>query len=228
MGKLRATDRQPASRRRRGAARALVALIVAAMVCGCGRPNQANIQLRKENQTLRERIDDLERRHEADQATIRGLDSTTVPVLPAQRTAELFTVAGLSFGRLTGGADLDPDKGGDEAIKVYVVPIDGSGDPLKAAGSFQVEAFDLSSPTQPLVGSWDFAVDQASVNWYGQSLLYTYILTCPWQQRLPHSRDITIRVTFTDSLTRRVFTAQRQVTVDPPAADRAAPTATQP
>jgi hypothetical protein len=194
---------------------------VAMVIClagGCGRPNQANILLRKQNQTLEQRLADLDRRHAADQATIRSLEAsaTTVPVLPEQRIAQLFTVAGLSFGRLTGGVDLDPGKPGDEGLKVYVVPVDQHGDALKAAGTFRVEAFALSDAERPLVGIWEFPLSEAQQNWYGQSLLYTYILTCPWQQVIPTGHTLTIRVTFTDALTGRTFTAQRQVSVNPP------------
>src|SRR5438105_3260874 len=104
-------------------------------IAGCAAPNSANIQLRKQNQSLRDQIAQLNRRHEADDATIKGLENggTAVQVLPTGRTERLFTVHGLKLGRLTGGADLDPAKPGDDGIKIYIVPIDDDGDSLKAA-----------------------------------------------------------------------------------------------
>jgi hypothetical protein len=41
-------------------------------------------------------------------------------------------------------------------------------------------------------------------------MLYTYVLKCPFEQPPAHE-TLTIRVTFTDALTGRVFTAQREV-----------------
>lgn len=191
--------------------------LLAGLGGGCGQPNRANIELRKKNQELQSRIDDLNRRHEADSATIRGMETnaTTRPTLPQDRLASLFTVHGLNFGRLTGGADLDPGHPGDEALKVYIVPVDQQGDVLKAAGSFVVELFDLEQSDKPLLGKWEFPADQAARNWYGQSLLYQYILTCPWQ-RVPEHQKLLVRVTFTDELTGRVFVENRDITIKPP------------
>ena len=194
-----------------------VLLFAVIAIAGCSSPSKANIELRKQNQQLQDKIAELNRVHDADQATIRTLqgDKTVLPILPEQRLAELFTTQGLSFGRLTGGADLDPDKAGDEGFKVYVVPIDQSGQPLKSAGSFTVEAFDLNRQPEQKIGQWEFPLDQAEKNWHGQSMLYTYVLTCPWQTIAQHSR-LTIQVTFRDALTQRSFVQRREITIAPP------------
>lgn len=183
---------------------------------GCHAPNQANIELRKQNQQLQAKIGDLQRRHEADQATIRGLQSraTTVPVLPQDELAELFTTLGLDFGRLTGGYHPDANQSGDTMLKIYVVPVDGAGDEIKAAGTFRVELFDLALGATNRVGKWDFDLQAAKADWYGP-LLYSYVLDCPWQT-VPVHRKLLARVTFTDELTHRIFVADRHVTVQPP------------
>jgi hypothetical protein len=185
---------------------------------GCSSPNKANIELRRKIDDLQTKIQDLDRRHDADQATIAGLKSnaTIVPSLPEASINELVTTHGLKFGRLTGGADLDPNKPGDDGLKVYVCPIDDQGQALKAAGSFDIDAFDLAQGDGEFrVGHWSFDVKQTRESWYGVAMLYTYVLSCPWQDVPKHS-DLTIRVTFTDALTGRQFTAQRQVTANVP------------
>ena len=61
---------------------AVVAAIISSsllMAGGCHSPNQANILLRKQNQQLDAKISDLQRRHDADEATIRGLQSSARP-----------------------------------------------------------------------------------------------------------------------------------------------------
>src|SRR4051812_29784279 len=116
----------------------LCSSVVLFVLAGCtGKPNQANIELRKQVQSLNSQIADLQRIHDGDAATINALQSrqgATQPALPQERVEKLFTVHGLSLGRLTGGADSDLDKPGDEGVKIYAVPTDETGDELKAAG----------------------------------------------------------------------------------------------
>jgi hypothetical protein len=190
----------------------LLILIAAGMTGagGCvGRPNQANILLRKQKQELEEKIAGLEREKARDAALIRALqdDRPSVPTLPSQRLSELFTTRAIEFGRLTGGIDLDRTKAGDEGVKVYVVPADQDGQPLKAAGSFVIRAFDLSEPRTQLIGTWEFDVEAAKKNWYGSILNYTYAFALPWQQ-VPRHEELTLKVTFTEALTGRSFNAQ--------------------
>src|SRR4051812_39059565 len=94
---------------------------------GCGKPSGANIELRKRLAEMETQVQDLNRQHQADVATIRSLQQQSsgavIAALPPERIEKLFTTHGLSLGRLTGGADLDPNKPGDEAIKVYAVPM---------------------------------------------------------------------------------------------------------
>ena len=200
---------------KRLATAALVA-VVGVGVAGCGSPSEANIKLRKENATLRDEITTLKRDRTADRATIKALQSQTpsVATLNTDRLDALYTAHGLQFGRLTGGANLDPDKPGDDGLKVYVVPIDRSGDQLKAAGAFTVEAFDLAaSPAR--IGEWTFDEEQSRKLWVGGALIYDYVLPCPWQT-VPRHKKLTVKVTFTDALTQRQFTADKPVEVKPP------------
>jgi hypothetical protein len=185
---------------------------------GCGgSPSQANIQLRKELQSKADQIASLQRAHEADLATIRQLEQQrgTLPTLPQERLAALFTAHGIKLGRLTGGADLDPSRPGDEGLKVYVVPTDETGDELKSAGSFVVELFDLNQSTGNLVLRREFDAAQAKEQWLGSALLYEYVLTCPWENP-PQNPELTLKVTFRDELTGRQFDVQKVITVNVP------------
>ncbi|MGH7213892.1 MAG: hypothetical protein ACREIT_03930 [Tepidisphaeraceae bacterium] len=199
-----------------------VVVLLVAMCAGpwaCSRPIGANIVLRKENQTLRDKVANLERGQMGDAATIAALErnATTVPVLANNRIEELFTPVSLKLGRLTGGADLDRSRPGDEGIKVYVVPVDADGDVLKAAGSFVVEAFDLSAPQGEVrVGRWEFPLADAVARWHGKAMLYEYVLTCPWRDGVPRGSKLTIKTTFTDALTRRELVAKTDVKINPP------------
>jgi hypothetical protein len=184
------------------------------LLSGCSKPSAANIELRKQNQDLRGKVEQLTRARDGDAATIRSLqnDKGTLPTLPKDRIDRLFTTHGLEIGRLTGGARANRDSTFDDSLKVYVVPTDASGDPIKAAGSFVVEAFDLSRSDSPLLGRWEFSVDASREHWYGDALLYEYVLPCPLPQR-PRPDRVTVRVTFVDELTQRSFEAQKVVRV---------------
>ena len=198
---------------------AWLAIVLLLGIPGCRGPSQANIELRKRIQELEAKIGELERARLADRATIQSLQAQrgALPTLPHDRLEQLFTTHGIKLGRLTGGADLDRETPGDEGFRVYVTPVDGSGDTLKAAGSFTVQAFDLSLPENQLVGEWSFDLEQSRKSWHSGGLLYTYVLTCPWESP-PTNAELTVRVTFQDELTGRIFTEQRVVRVTLPQA----------
>lgn len=209
----------PASRRSTRPAAVILAALVASflpLASGCGKPSAANITLRREIQSLEQQVDQLQRQHAADQASLRAMQSEhgTLETLPPERLGQLFTVAGIKIGRLTGGIDLDRENPGDEELRVYLTPLDATGDELKAAGSIVVELFDLAAE-QPRLGRWEFDVEQAKRAWVGTGLLYEYLLSCPWQT-VPTRESLTVKVTFTDALTGRVFEQQQAVTINPP------------
>jgi hypothetical protein len=194
------------------------AILLSIAANGCGSPNTASVAVRKENQSLKDEIATLKRAREADAATIRSLEShaTTVPSLPAAQLQDLFTTHGLTLGRLTGGADLDRDKPGDEGVKIYATPTDDEGQPFKAAGSFTVEAFDLLLK-EPQIGKWTFDTKTAREAWLGSVLVRAYVLTCPWQTAPQHA-ELTVKITFRDELTGREFHEQKVVNVHLPSA----------
>lgn len=190
---------------------AIVAVVLTAALAACSSPSKPNIALRKQNAALRQEVASLKRAREGDAATIRTMEgrATTVPVLPNDRLAQLYTVHGLKLGRLTGGWDKDRQQSGDEGLQIFVVPTDQTGDLLKASGGFVIDAFDLAQSGENRIGHWEFSPDQAMKAWLGTSLQYGYVFELPWQNGPPAHDQVTVRVTFTDELTGRAFTAQR-------------------
>ncbi len=189
----------------------LAALLV---LQGCSRPSAANTELRKQNQSLRDEIAALKVKNDGLASSLRatqGGTSTTAPSLSPGQLDSFYTAHSLTIGRLTGGSDFDPARPGEDGLKVYVVPTDQQGDSLKASGTFTVEAFDLSRPSELRVGHWDFDAAQARASWFGKGLLYTYALQCPWQTVPAAQSELTIKVVFTDALTGRQLTAQKIV-----------------
>jgi hypothetical protein len=184
---------------------------------GCGSPSAANTELRKQNQKLAAQVEQLKDQHLRDLSALAACERghpTTATMTP-EALDQLVTTHGLSIGRLTGGDNPDSTQTTDTLLKVYVVPTDGDGTPIKAAGAFRIEAFDLDDPSKPLVGSWKFDLPQVRGLFFSHFALYTYVLSCPWQT-VPRHPDLTVRITFDDALTGREFVDQTQVKVRPP------------
>jgi hypothetical protein len=189
-------------------------------VGGCfllGKPDKANIDLRKKNQELEAQVADLQRKSGGDAATIDSLQNRvgTLPTLPRERLDRLFTTHDLKLGKLTGAADLDAAKPGHEGLKVYATPIDQAGDPIKAAGTFTVEAFDLSRDERPKIGTWTFDLDATRQAWTSVLNRYEYVLTLPWQPTPPGGESLHVEVTFVDELTQAQFKKSLDVTLQP-------------
>ncbi len=199
---------------------------IIAMSGGCSllrKPDKANIELRKQNQELQARLAESQRTSEADAARLRSIEGRAepLPTLPRERLAKLFTAHDIKLGRLTGGADLDPAKPGQEGLKIHVTPLDETGDPIKAAGAFTVEAFDLSQDQGVKIGTWTIDAAAARENWSSVLNRYEYVFSLPWQMP-PMTTSLHLDVTFDDELTQRRFKKSADVTVDsPPGAEPA-------
>ena len=126
----------------------------------------------------------------------------------------LFIVADIKLGR-TSGVNLDKTPG-DDGVRVYLKPIDRNGHTLKAAGAVTIQLFDLSEgAAKNLLERHDFPVEQAAEHW-SSFLASHYRFDCPWTAGPPKAKELTVRVTFTDYLTGKTFTAQKVITIDLP------------
>jgi outer membrane murein-binding lipoprotein Lpp len=186
--------------------RLIVSLIATLLMVGCGKPNAANIELRKQIQSLNSRIEFLELRHDADRATIDALQrqGNTVSQLPNDRLDRLFTPSGIKMLRLTRLVDVDRAKPGFEAWAVSFSPIDQTGDEIKASGHILVEVLD--GPT--VVESYEIDAADSKRFWSTNVVFDGYVIERPWSGEMPTSQ-LTARVTFTDELTGRRFVGER-------------------
>lgn len=212
---------EPARRRQpRLPAPACCAVLAGALLLsGCGSPNAANITLRKEKQDLQDRIASLEQQLQVTQAELAGLKQNphAPSTLAADRLKRMYTVHDVQLGRFTGGADLDPQRPGDEALKIYLTPRDEAGDPLKATGQVVVEVFNLAASSDLVLGRWEYSSQDLKEAWRGLGPLQAFVLTAPWQT-IPEQRQLTVRVIYTDELTGRRYTVTKDVEITPPPA----------
>ena len=190
--------------------------LVGALAAGCVPQQQVEelaTQLRnsrRENEKLKTDIQDMQTELLARQKQIRTLQG-----LGEKRLELLFCVTDVKLGKYTAGVDLD-DKPGHDGIRVYLTPIDADGHPIKAAGAVKIQLFDLAAKTDDnLVAVHDFPVEKIAACWTGGFMTYHYRFDCRWKAPPKHD-EITVRITFTDYLTGKTFTAQKVCKINLP------------
>jgi hypothetical protein len=202
-------------------------ILVSAALSGCGHPSEANVQLRKDKQLLESQISDLQQQLQSDRARIAGLEKQigTVPTLPQDRLDKLVTVHGIKLGRLTGGDPGDSPGASDKGLKIYLTPVDETGEALKATGTVEVEAFDLDLPNDNRIGHWTFDSNALKSRWRSLGMLRAFVLECPWQKPAQHSK-LAVKVIFHDELSGRIFDQIQEVHVKIPTTQPSTRTAT--
>ena len=189
---------------------ALLAAAGAAMLTapGCGlfqRDDKLQQQLQdcqNELQKVQLQRDELQQFTLDQQKQIRSLQN-----LGDKRLEKLYHVKTIEIGRYTAGVDNDP-RPGDDAVKVFIRPLDQNGDVVKAAGDMTIQIFDLSlAPKDTLIALCQYKVDELSKYWASGFLTYHYSFECKWKTP-PRSTDVTVRAEFVDYLTGKHHVAQ--------------------
>ncbi len=199
----------------------LVVLAGLVSLAGCAVKTDEVLELQRDNRELHRQLRQAKETISAQHETLSRRDeqiSSLLELGPGRRLAELFVVEKIKLSRYTGG--FNPDKtGGDDGVRVYVIPQDEGGRTVTAAGSVEIDVFDLAQKEESLLMSYSFTAAQAKEHWQGGGLANHYSFTCLWKDALPTGNEITIRVKFVDYLTGRIFTATKQCSVRNPSAE---------
>ncbi len=207
---------------RRGAGTASMALFLvitglSLVTSGCANYAQnsriydRNVALENQNTTLKRQLAH-ETQTAADLKKQLASTSPRIASLPARRLSELFTVAGI---RITG--DTRSSRLGNfphsRGFRVFIQPKMAGGMVLPATGWFRIQAFDLAARAgHERIGQWAFSPQQSKKDWYGLFGIDAFAFDCPWKSP-PRHTAITFRISFTDALTGRIFTAQRLIKI---------------
>lgn len=190
-----------------------------AFLVGCQQPpneliktlQQKADRLQTENQRLERQL--LER--DGRIADLRD-QMATLQALGPDRLANLFVVDRIELVSLTGGADYD-GLPGDDGVTVYLRPLDVDGNTLKAAGEIIVELLDTSVPGSPRSLGQYIHNDPQQLRklWFSGMWTNHYTIKCAWSPDTgrPTSREVLVKVNFTDFLTGKRFTAAKLVQV---------------
>jgi len=138
----------------------------------------------------------------------------TLSGLPEQLKGQnLYSVQNIEIGKYTGLFDKDKD-GTKEKLIVYIEPFDEQGDVIKAAADIEVELWDLSKTDgSALLAKWPpVKPDELKKLWFDSMLKVNYRLTFDVTDKVKSiDEPLTVKVTFTDYLSGKVFKKQKVI-----------------
>ena len=164
--------------------------------------------LREEKTLLARQIEQSEAENEQLKRQLKVLAD-----LPGEvRLENLYRLQRIKITRYTNLYDKDKD-GTRETLIVYIQPIDEYGDIVKATGSVDIQLWDLNKEAgQALLGQWHIEPDELKKLWFATLITINYRLTFEISEEIADAKEpLTVKATFTDYLTGRVFTEQRAI-----------------
>ncbi|MGE5296036.1 MAG: hypothetical protein ACM3VT_14525 [Solirubrobacterales bacterium] len=149
------------------------------------------------------------------QAEIKQLQAQiqALSILPKDKQANPYELMAVRIAKISNFFDKDND-GVQEKLVVYVQPIDAEGDVVKAAGTVNVQLWNLNNPNgKAKLGQWQVEPAELRKLWFNAFATTAYRLTFDRPAELKvFSEPLTIKVTFTDYLTGEIFLAQQVIT----------------
>jgi len=164
-------------------------------------------RLRQDKIQLQQQIEQAKAENEKLKERLQVLSSLPEGV----KGENLYNLQSVRIGRYTNLYDEDKD-GKKEKLIVYIQPIDEDGDIIKVAGAVDVQLWDLSKEKeQALLSEWHVGPEQLKKLWFA-TLMTHYKLTFGVADKIDEIKEpLTIKVTFTDYLTGKVFKEQKVI-----------------
>jgi len=193
---------------------AIVVWWVLIIITGCENSNHNSplieeiTALKQEKTQLREQIEESEKEVEQLKEQVGVLSG-----LPGEKKAEnLYNVQKIKVTRYTNLYDKDDD-GRYEKLIVYLQPIDEDGDVVKATGSVDVQLWDLNKEAdKALLGEWHLGAGELKKLWFATIITINYRMTYDVSEIINEYKEaLTVKVTFTDYLTGKVFKEQKKI-----------------
>jgi len=161
-------------------------------------------KLQQEKAKLTSQIEESKKQNKQLKEQVRVL----IDIRPEVKPEELYTLQRVKIHRYSGFYDKDGD-GKKEKLVVYVQPVDKQGDIIKVPGSVDVQLEDWSGKR---LGQWHVGVDELKQNWFSTLIGGNYRLMFDIADKVDDfTEPLTVKVTFTDYLTGRVFKEQRVI-----------------
>jgi len=200
------------SRDRKSSVLSIVLCIL--LLAGCANPKVKESpatkieQLTQENTQLTEQVEKLTSQNKELKNQVQVLSGLPENV----KLESIDRLESIRIGRYTGFFDKNND-GKKETLIVYIQPIDKQGDIIKEFGSAEVQLWDLNKPeNKALLGQWKVGPDEMKKLWFATVVTSNYRLTFNVADIIDNLQEpLTVRVTFTDYPTGKVFTAQKVI-----------------
>jgi len=163
--------------------------------------------LREEKSQLAYELERAESKNEQLERQIEVLSG-----LPENKLEGLYELQRVKVTRYTNLYDKDKD-GQYEKLIVYIQPIDEEGDIVKATGAVDVQLWDLNrEQDEALVGQWHVGPEELKELWFATIIITNYRLTFDVADKIEEFKEpLTVKVTFTDYLSGKVFKEQRVI-----------------
>jgi len=132
--------------------------------------------------------------------------------LPEDKLENLYRLQRIKISRYTNLYDKDKDAQYEKLI-VYIQPMDEDGDIVKATGAVDVQLWDLNKKAdQALLGQWHVTPDKLKKLWFATLITINYRLTFDVADKIENFEEpLTVKVTFTDYLSGKVFKEQKVI-----------------
>jgi len=190
-------------------------LCLLSFIGGCENANSIKTPLVERIGNLTEQKTQLENQLEQTRAENKQLKKQmhVLSGLPEQVKGEnLYRLGKIVIGGYTGFFDKDKD-GEKEKLIVYIQPIDEEGDIVKASGTVEVQLWDLNKEKgQALLGEWHVEPGELKKLWFATLITINYRLTFDIADKVKSfDEPLTVKVTFTDYLSGKVFKEQKVI-----------------
>lgn len=190
--------------------------VLMAFLIGCESPNAKRSSLtdqidtlKQDNKQLTGQIEQLASKNKELKKQIDTLHS-----LPGEiNLQELYDVQKIKITKHTNLHDKDKDEAGKrETLIVHIQPVDGDGDIVKAAGSVDVQLLDLNEDEPKVLGRWHVGPVELRKLWFNALMMTNYRLKFDVSDKVETFEEpLTVKVTFTDYLTGKVFKEQKVI-----------------
>jgi len=187
----------------------------ALITAGCEESGSQKSSLAKQVHLLKQEKTQLARQveqTEADNEQLKKQIQVLSDLQPQVEPEDIYNLQRIKITRYTNFYDRDKD-GRKEKLIVYIQPLDADGDIIKAAGAVDVQLWDLNrAGGEALLGQWHVTADKLRELWFATILIINYRLTFDVTGIVDKfDEPLTVRVTFTDYLSGRVFKEQKVI-----------------
>lgn len=190
-------------------------LFLTLLLGGCPRSNDPFLreqiqELTDQNSQLTEMVDESRAENQQLKKQVQVLTG-----LPEEVKAEnLYTIDKVKIHKYTGLYDDDKD-GKIDMLIVCLQPIDDEGDVVKATGVVDIQLWDLNKTDgEAMLGKWHVEPEELKERWVALLVInfrLKFDISNIIDPETPLEEPLTVKVTFTDYLTGKVFNEQKVI-----------------